>query len=94
MYPTNKYLTPEDYEIALANGISKDLLNARFYRLKWDNISARETPVRKLDDDGWHKWKHVAVVSMISFYNRKKKGWSGEKAALTPSQSNFNKSRI
>jgi hypothetical protein len=79
-------LTDEDFERAKQNGISRDLLKERFYRLFWDKEDCITEPVRKYDDyNGWRKeCKRLGVVSVFTFDERVKRGWDIKEAATTP----------
>jgi hypothetical protein len=77
------YLTPDDIEIALRNGISEERVKARFYRSGWSVKRATTEPVR-VSKNGWAKYKDVSVVSVNTFYQRIQRGMSPEDAALIP----------
>jgi hypothetical protein len=76
-------LSENDYKIAEANGIPRNIVYMRFYRHAWDKEKAITQPVRQRLYL-WEKWKDKAVVSETTFRNRVHKGWPEEKAATTP----------
>lgn len=81
------YITPEEYEVADKNGISRDTLHARMYDLGWRKQKALHTPPQtrtRVED----KWIQMAIQNGIkrgTFFCRiRKQGWSPEKAATEP----------
>lgn len=82
---TEYYLTPEHYEIAEENGISKKIVNDRFYYKGWTAERAITQPVMKKSDHNWSKWRHKAKVTKSTYLKRIRRGWNEKEAALTPS---------
>ncbi len=89
-----QYLTPTDFDIAKANGISEKTLYVRVYRLGWDKkkaISKKITPRRDLNALVTDEIKAVLELNDIPislFKMRIKRGWSVEKAT-TESKGNY-----
>ena len=89
-----QYLTPTDFDIAKANGISEKTLSVRVYRLGWDKkkaISKEITPRRDLKALVTDEIKAVLELNDIPislFKMRIKRGWSVEKAT-TESKGNY-----
>lgn len=82
------YITPEEYEIALKNGIKKEVVYQRVYRYGWTIKKAITTPTRKRDMS--YKKKNLYVetalkngISANAYYARLRRGWSKEKASTT-----------
>ena len=83
------YITPEDYEEAAKNGISKTTLESRVYYLNWNIKKAVSKPVRRLKKHNLtSEDKELIVKNNLTvdiFYQRVNKlGWSKEKAINTP----------
>lgn len=79
------YPTDEDYKIAESNGICKKTVDNRWRNLGWAVELAISTPVRgSKNKESWQYWKDKSVVSERHFYKRKSRGWTAEKAAITP----------
>jgi uncharacterized protein YjcR len=78
-----EYLTPNDYEIAEQNGISKHNVEQRFYTYGWSKDRAITYPL-KIRKDIWNQYKDQSVVSVSTFRRRLKDGMSPELAASTP----------
>lgn len=78
--------TPEDYERAAANGISRDALANRVYSQGWDKERAITQPLNQKSQRTmiWEKLKDRAVVNRATYNKRVHNGMSPEKAALTP----------
>ena len=80
------YITPEEYEIARKNGISKERVDYRVRMQGWDVEKAITTPLRKRSP--WKKWEKIALQNGIDykcFMQRiNKLGWSPERAATIP----------
>lgn len=87
----NFYITPEEYEKAQKNGISKKMLEIRIRKLAWDKERAINTPIRK-QKTYTKEIKELAGkngISMATFKSRVNKlGWDIEKAATTPMMDN------
>jgi hypothetical protein len=79
------YLTPEDFAIARKNGISYRRAYERFYRYNYDKQRAITEPIRPKEHSLYAKYKHICVVSRLSFNIRIAKGMTPEEAATTPS---------
>lgn len=78
------YITPEEYETAERNGISKKTLEERVRKLAWNKEEAISKPPVKRN---WHEWAESAKkhgISQLNFYNRIQYGWSPEEAATRP----------
>lgn len=86
-----EYLTDADYERAEKNGINRNNLYSRVYSYGWSIERAVTTPILVRSTD-WAELKDRAVVSQCTFYDRKKKGWPSEQAALTPADQTVKKS--
>ena len=81
------YITPDDYETAEKNGISRHTVYQRVHTCGWDIDRAITEPVnfRFRTSSIWGHWKDKAVVDYETFRKRLQKlRWSAEKAALTP----------
>ena len=93
-----QYLTPADYKVAEANGISEKTLSVRVYRLGWDKqkaIQKRITPRRDLNSLVTDEIKAILELNDIPvelFKMRIKRGWSVEKAT-TESKGNYHNRR-
>lgn len=80
---TDNFLTPEDYEIAEKNGISRELAYSRFYNNHWEKERAITQPKRGTTSV-WKQWKEVAEANGIresTFYSRLNVGLEPEEAA-------------
>lgn len=93
------YITPDDYERAEKNGISRKLLNRRVRGSGWDiekAITKKPGPGgRNCPNSGkWEKWKDRAVVSHAVFLDRLHLKWSEEAAATTQLVEPKDKSRL
>ena len=83
------YITPDDFETAKLNGITKTALEQRVYSYNWDVDRATTEPMRvtKSFQSVWDEWGELATKNGISrsvFYHRVKTSlWSEEKAAKT-----------
>lgn len=92
------YLTPTDYQVAEANGISEKTLSVRIYRLGWDKqkaIQKKITPRRDLNSLVTDEIKAILELNDIPvelFKMRIKRGWSVEKAT-TESKGNYHNRR-
>lgn len=83
------YLTEEDFEIALANGIPRDLAYGRFYYKYWEKQKAITLPPQTVDKER-KKWRELALSNGIAretFNDRLRNGWTYEKAATEPPMS-------
>lgn len=85
-----KYITDEQYNIAMKNGVKKSTVYSRVYLYKWDVEKAINTPVitREYRSRKYpKKYTDLALsngMSIVTFYNRVKSGWSYKKAATEP----------
>lgn len=82
------YITPEEYAAAAANGIRPRMLERRVREQGWDKETAMTTPPRKQTDRS--RWRAVADqngISYTTFMSRVNRGWSEERAAKTPLES-------
>src|SRR5699024_7204318 len=82
------YITPEEYETAERNGISRVLLDKRVRDLLWDKETAINKPPRK-QDYSLSKYDDVAEQNGIhrnTFFTRVKSGIQPEKAMMKPLQ--------
>lgn len=79
------YLTPEDIEIALKNGIREDLVKRRFYFYGWTKEKAINHPYKNLSEN--QAMIDLAKSNGIrwrTYYHRiTKGGWDPLKAATT-----------
>lgn len=76
-------LTADDYLIAKANGISRNLAYRRFYQNGWNKQRTITQPIK----NGWESFKEQCNqngISMGTFYCRIQRGLSPEKAATLP----------
>jgi hypothetical protein len=84
--PYDWYITPEEYETAAANGISKQLLENRIRRLGWPKELAMTKPPRKLSKIP-REIVELAQRNDIPYqtlYWRIYAGWAPERAATEP----------
>ncbi|KZL93526.1 hypothetical protein [Clostridium magnum] len=83
------YITPEEYEMAEANGISKALLEVRIRRLAWNKekaISISPSRHKRLGSD-WIKLAQENGICYSTFkYRANELGWDLERAATQPLQ--------
>ena len=80
------YITPEEYEIAAQNGISRKTLDYRVRDLAWKKEKALHHPVRKQRHDLKY-WLAIAErhgVGKEALKSRRRRGMSLEVAATTP----------
>ena len=83
-YDFGPYITPEEYEYAERNGISKTNLEIRIRKYGWAHSRAVNQPIRKLKR---HPMLAVAKENGIStklYHSRIKNKWSEERAATEP----------
>lgn len=80
------YITPEEYDIAASNGISKQTLEERIRRLAWDKSEAMTKPVKNQNSiKEWISLANKNGISLRTFEERiYTKKWSYEVAATTP----------
>lgn len=78
------YITPDQYDTALTNGITAHLLNYRVRAGGWGIEKATTIPPRE------QKYKHWLVIAKQNgicnqtFYGRVRKGMDPEQAAIIP----------
>ncbi|APA04072.1 hypothetical protein [Bacillus velezensis] len=87
--PSDWYITPEEYERAAKNGISRGCLSKRIRSSGWDKERALTTPPQKRRSRSIRsKWVDVAEKNGLpkaTFYWRvNTAGWDEERAATTP----------
>ena len=77
------YITPEEYAIALNNGISRDLVNKRVRMHSWDKLKAITVAPKTIK-----KYSKEIIelaesngISIDTFYKRMAYGWSQQRAA-------------
>ena len=76
------YITPEEYETAEKNGVSKDLLEQRLRRLNWSRRRAvNETPKKHGDHKYWYGIAKGNGINYNTFTSRISRGWEPERAA-------------
>ena len=82
------YLTPDDFEIALQNGISIELAQNRVYRHGWSKQRAITQPRKSARTSHWAIWRSTAEENGIcksTFSTRMaSQGMTPEEAATTP----------
>lgn len=80
------YLTPEDREVAAANGISASTLKYRVSQAGWDIDRAITQPTRQLTPTKAEHRKQAEAngVTADLYSKRLKLGWSAGEAARTP----------
>lgn len=80
------YITPEDFTKAENNGICKDTLLSRVYRLGWSIDKAVNTPVlkRKITKEEFLIGEQNGINRKLVSSRVCKQGWSVEKAINTP----------
>ncbi|BCG57466.1 hypothetical protein [Paenibacillus sp. URB8-2] len=93
--PYEFYITPEEYERAEANGVSRMRLEYRIRSWAWEKERAITTPPRPMQDRS--EWRKVAEANDIPrklFYQRiLKYGWSEERAATQPIATDVDRAR-
>lgn len=86
------YITPQEYEQATTNGISRSCLEQRVRDRGWNIKRVVETPLKRQKID-WEGWNVVAQQNRIpynTFLGRiQRYGWSMELAATAPTGSVF-----
>lgn len=82
------YITPQEYEIAKQNGISRATLEYRIRDLAWDMSKAINTPPRK--KKSLKEWRTIADQNGIPYPAFQKRmhvyNWDPERAATEPLQ--------
>lgn len=86
MNPYDFYITPEEYERAAANGVSKLTLEERIREYAWDKERAITTPVRELNEIGKQNIEKAKNngVTYANLRMRLSNGWSMERATTEP----------
>lgn len=87
--PYDFYITPEEYDIAEKNGISRALLNQRVRGGGWDKEVAMSKPSQH-GSTGWNLVKEIAKENGISYWTfkqRRRAGMELMKAATIPPHS-------
>ncbi|MGF7049129.1 hypothetical protein J2T13_003637 [Paenibacillus sp. DS2015] len=82
------YNTPEEYATAEEIGITPAMLDRRVREQGWPKERAMTTPPRKITDRS--RWRYVAEqngIKYAAFMSRINLGWSEEKAATKPIES-------
>lgn len=81
-----QYITPQQFDIAKSNGISRQVLEYRVYDALWDVERAiTESPRAIMSRGDWVKIAKRNGICQGTFYNRvTKSGWSNERAATEP----------
>ena len=78
-------ITNSHYNIALSNGISKQLLKLRVNVLKWSLNKAITEPVREQNTKAWLNIARKNGIKKKTFYSRiYSLGWDAEKSATYP----------
>jgi hypothetical protein len=88
MQSNRVYITPEDYNEAEENGISKKVLNVRVYRHGWSLERAKSEPVRRRSSSAAHKY-HLELmkkngIKYRTYNDRIVNGWDPLDAATKP----------
>jgi hypothetical protein len=82
------YITPEEYEEAERNGISKELLENRIRNMYWDKRRAITQPKRPrniiLTKEQCKTARENGISSKLIYSRTKQLNWSIEKAITTP----------
>lgn len=84
--PYEYYVTPEEYEVAAKNGISRKLLDRRIRNLGWDKEDAMTKPSIH-NATGWKNVKEIALkngISHATYTARIKRNWRIIDAITTP----------
>lgn len=85
-----KFITDEEYEIGLKNGLTKHLVYMRVYVNNWDIEKAITTPPMPLEERSRKhpkEYTDLAIkngIPLITFYSRIKRGWTYEEASTVP----------
>lgn len=83
----HEYITPEEYETAAKNGITKGTLESRIRHYDWDREIAVTKPTQ--DNEKYVTWLPVAESNGIprrTFYSRIRKGMEPVEAATLEKQ--------
>jgi hypothetical protein len=82
------YITPDEYEAAMANGVGPKLLEIRVRRLAWNKERAIQTPPH--EKKSLKDWVEMAENNGICYstlrYRINRLGWEPERAATQPLQ--------
>jgi uncharacterized protein YjcR len=89
------YITPDEYEIAVKNGIGNKLLEARVRVLAWDKEKAITAPPH--NKKPVKDWVEIAEKHGICYstlrYRMNRLGWEPERAATQPLQDRAKQAR-
>lgn len=84
--PIDFYITPNEYEIAFKNGISKSTVEQRIRRFGWNKEKAITKKPQQRHDRVY--WRNIAAkngISQSTFSARiNRHGWDEKRAATTP----------
>lgn len=78
------YITPEEYEIAEANGISKKRVDVRVRKLGWPVKKAITKPTQNRNQKEWVEKAIKNGITPQCYYGRVHKNWSKEEASTIP----------
>lgn len=76
------FISDEDYEVGLSNGLSKKLVYQRVMTNGWSVEKAISTPVPPKVEGLWKKWGPKSQVSRSTFHQRVQRGQAPEQAIL------------
>lgn len=89
------YITPEEYEIASKNNISRVRVNERIRKYGWSKKRAITEKIKTRND--YSEWWPIIDKNEIdrqTFYYRVNNGWDINKAATLPTMTNEEKSNL
>lgn len=81
-----EYLTPEDFEIAEANGINRQRAFDRFYKDGWSKKRAITQPMARKRPE-FKQYKEICAangINFTTFHARMNSGWTAEEASTKP----------
>ena len=79
------YISPEEYQVAKNNGISKKTLENRVRDMAWDMKRAITTPIRQRRDLApFFALAESNGISAKVFHGRMRRGWEPERACTQP----------
>ena len=89
------YITPEDFKVAEANGLDRQLVHSRVYHRGWSVQRAITQPVKekrpKRDWKYLHKRLEENGIPLSTFYTRVNQlGMTSEKASSMPVKDMYN----
>lgn len=82
-----QYISDEQYEIGLKNGLNKPMMYHRVYKYGWNVQDAITKPPMPVEERSRKHPKEIVDlalsngISLITFYARLKYGWSYEEAS-------------